>query len=120
MKKVLVVDDEPHVTLVLKQFLERSGYSVCTALNGELALVIIEQEKPDLVITDVQMPIMGGIELCEHIRNKYPQFSNLIIIMTSRTDREIRTWADQFETVELMEKPLSMRRLVIRLNEYFD
>ena len=39
--------------------------------------------------------------------------------MTSRTDREIRTWADQFDTVELMEKPLSMRRLVIRLNEYF-
>lgn len=120
MKKILVVDDEPHVTLVLKQFLERSGYVVFTALNGELALAIIEQEKPDLVITDVQMPKMGGIELCKQIITKYPQFNSLIIIMTSRTDREIRTWADQFDEVELMEKPLSMRRLVIRLNEYFN
>ena len=119
MKKVLLVDDEPHVILVLKQFLERSGYSVCSALNGELALAMIEEEQPDVIITDVQMPKMGGIELCNNILERHPELSQLIIIITSRTDREIRTWAEQFDYVELMEKPLSMRRLVIRLNEYF-
>ena len=119
MKKILLVDDEPHVTLVLQQFLERSGYIVSTALNGQLALEAIEREQPDIVITDVQMPKMNGIELSEQIISQYPQLSQLIIIMTSRTDRDIRTWADQFDSVELMEKPLSMRRLVIRLNDYF-
>ncbi len=119
MKKVLLVDDEPHVTLVLQQFLERSGYIAYTALNGQLALEVIEQEHPDIVITDVQMPKTNGIELCEQIINQHPQLSRLIIIMTSRTDRDIRTWAEQFDSVELMEKPLSMRRLVIRLNDYF-
>lgn len=119
MKKILLVDDEPHVTLVLQQFLKRSGYHPCTALNGELALEVIEREQPDIVITDVQMPKMGGIQLCEQIIKRHPQLNRLIIIMTSRTDRDIRTWAEQFDNVELMEKPLSMRRLVIRLNDFF-
>jgi DNA-binding response OmpR family regulator len=120
MKKILIVDDEPHVALVLKQFLERSGLKVLSALNGEKALEIIESEQPDAVVTDVQMPKMGGIELCETLQSNMPDYQPLLVLMTSRTDRDIRIWVEQHGRVEMMEKPLSMRRLLVRINEHFE
>lgn len=119
MKKILIVDDEPHIALVLKQFLERAGLQVFTALNGELGLALIAQERPDVIVTDVQMPKMGGIELCETIQREHSDLPCLLILMTSRTDREIRIWVDQQNNIEMMEKPLSMRRLLVRINDYF-
>jgi DNA-binding response OmpR family regulator len=120
MKKILIVDDEPHVSMVIKQFLERSGYHVTTVLNGKQALIQISKEMPDLLITDVQMPIMNGIDLCEAINRDYPELQHLIIVMTSRTNNDIRIWAEPYSHIELMEKPLSMRRLINRLNDFFD
>ena len=119
MKRVLIVDDEPHVLMLLKQFLERAGYQVDTAMNGEQGLSRITQQMPDIVVTDVQMPKMGGLEFCERLIKQHPYLCKLVIIMTSRTDREIRIWADGHEFAEIMEKPVSMRRLVLRLDDYF-
>jgi DNA-binding NtrC family response regulator len=120
MKKILIVDDEPHVSLILKQFLERAGYKVNTALNGEQALASIAEQMPDVLITDVQMPKMGGIELCETLASRHPELGQLIILMTSRTDRDIRVWAEKHDTIPLMEKPLSMRRLAALLSHHFE
>ncbi len=119
MKKILIADDEPHVSMILKQFLERSGYQVSTALNGQQALVQIAKEMPDLLITDVQMPKMNGIDLCEVINKDIPELQQLIIVMTSRTDSAIREWVKPYTHIELMEKPISMRRLSSRLNDFF-
>jgi two-component system alkaline phosphatase synthesis response regulator PhoP len=120
MKNILIVDDEPHVAIILKQFLERSGYHVITVLNGEQALSVIASDLPDLIITDVQMPKMNGIQLCETIKKEIPHYHNLIIMMTSRTDTDIRNWIATFPHIELMEKPLSMRRLAARIKDYFE
>jgi len=119
MKKILIVDDEPHVSLILKQFLERANYQVTTALNGQQALTKISKDMPDLVITDVQMPKMNGIDLCNTINKDYAELQKLIIVMTSRTDNDIRTWAEPINHIELMEKPISMRQLTNRLNDFF-
>lgn len=119
MKKILIADDEPHVSMILKQFLERASYQVRTVQNGQQALTQIADDMPDIVITDVQMPKMNGIELCETINRDFPELQALIIVMTSRTDSDIRTWAEPYEHIELMEKPLSMRNLTNRLNEFF-
>ena len=119
MKNILIVDDEPHISTILKQSLERSDYMVDIAMNGQQALDKIAQEMPDLLITDIQMPKMNGIELCEAISRDYPSLLKLIIIMTSRTDVDIRTWADPQQHIELMEKPISMRRLSVRLKDHF-
>ena len=105
--------------MILKQFLERSEYQVTTVLNGQQALTQISKDMPDLLITDVQMPKMNGIDLCEAISRDFPELQQLIIVMTSRTDNDIRTWAEPRSHIELMEKPLSMRRLVSRLNKFF-
>lgn len=120
MKKILIVDDEPHVALLLKQYLERTGYSVNTASNGEQALARIAEQIPDVLITDVQMPKMGGIELCETIAARHPEPWQLIIMMTSRTDQHIRVWAESHSHISLMEKPLSMRRLATQLSQHFE
>jgi CheY-like chemotaxis protein len=120
MKKILITDDEPHVSLLLKQFLERAGYSVETALNGEQALALLAEQMPDVLITDVQMPKMNGIDLCETITSRYPDLGLFIILMTSRTDRDIRLWVEKHSQIVLMEKPLSMRRLALQLSQYFE
>lgn len=120
MKKILIVDDEPHVSLLLKQFLERAGYSVVTALNGEQALALLAEQLPDVLITDVQMPKMTGMELCDAISSLYPECKLHTILITSRTDQDIRVWAKQKNQIVLMEKPLSMRRLATHLDQHFE
>lgn len=120
MKKILIADDEPHVSLILKQFLERAGYQVHTVLNGEQALAEITNRAPDIIITDVQMPKINGIQLCEMIYHTMPHHQILIIMMTSRTDSAIRSWIETYPQIELMEKPLSMRRLAAYIKNYFE
>lgn len=119
MTRVLLVDDEPYVSEVLRHFLNKNGYEVSIANNGEEATVEILRATPDVVITDIQMPKMGGQELCAWIRQNDPQFAGLIIIMTSRTDRDLRTWADEQRDIVFLEKPLSPRSLIARLNKHF-
>lgn len=118
-QKVLIVDDEPHVIHVVKQFLERKGYTVCTAANGQRALDIYEEILPAVVITDVQMPLMTGQELCEQLLQRYQNETAKIFVMTSRTDRDLRAWADKHLTIDFLEKPLSMRRLSTKLDDFF-
>ncbi|MEH6503301.1 MAG: response regulator [Cycloclasticus sp.] len=118
-KKVLIVDDEPHVIHVVKQFLERKGYSVSTACNGQRALEAYEESKPDVVITDVQMPIMGGQALCEQLLQNYQQETAKIYVMTSRTDKDLRVWAENYPSIDFLEKPLSLRRLSAKIDDFF-
>jgi len=119
MKKVLLVDDEPHVTSVIKHFLVKSGYDVDTASNGLIALKKVGKQMPDVIVSDIQMPRMTGLEFCGRLRSDYPESDSLVVIMTSRTEREFREQAGALENVEFLEKPLSPKKLVVRLDEYF-
>ena len=119
MKRVLVVDDEPHMLRVLQLFLERAGYSVNTCPNGEAALAAIMKQAPDVMITDIQMPKMSGQQLCQALVEQLPQRRFPIFVMTSMTDQEHREWTANIENLEFLEKPLSMRILSKRLEEYF-
>ncbi len=119
-KKVLLIDDEPHVLSVIKHFLVKSGYSVETANNGLMALDKVNEVMPDIIVSDIQMPKMSGLEFSQQFRNDFPESETLILIMTSRTERDFREQAGSLENVEFFEKPLSPRKLVIRLNEYFE
>jgi CheY-like chemotaxis protein len=69
---ILVVDDEEPVRSLLAMVLEDCGYQVCTAVHGAHALELIAQEPPDLVISDVMMPILGGVELCRKVKQEDP------------------------------------------------
>ena len=68
-KIILIVDDEMHITHVLAFKLEREGFGVVVANDGETALELARAQSPDLIITDLQMPIMDGLEMCAKLRD---------------------------------------------------
>ena len=118
MKNILIVDDEPHMTRVLKLYLERAGYAVKTFQNGQTALDSILKSTPDAMVTDIQMPLMTGKELCLALEEQYPQRTFPIFVMTSMTDMEHREWTQKISNLEFLEKPLSMRALTRELDKH--
>jgi DNA-binding response OmpR family regulator len=116
---VLLVDDEPHVLRVLRLSLERAGYSVATANDGNDALSEIAKCRPDVLVTDIKMDGMNGRTLCQLVRKMYPEDLFLILVMTSMTAADERVWVQQLQNIEFLEKPLSPRQLVARLFRHF-
>ena len=112
MKKILVVDDEPKIIQLTQDYLENAGFSVISAGDGEDALVVIQAEKPDLVVLDLGLPGMDGLDVCRSIRKT----SNLPIIMLTARDEEtdklvgLELGADDYVT-----KPFSPKELVARV-----
>jgi DNA-binding response OmpR family regulator len=119
MKNILLVDDEPHVLRVLKLSLEREGYAVEVCATGREALKRVDSNYPDVLITDIQMPQMDGRELCQAIQQQIPDRKFVIYILTSRTEIEHRDWSRNIDNLEFMEKPVSIRDLVDRLETQF-
>ena len=118
MNRILIADDEPHVLRVLKMSLEREGYQVEICANGREALERIKVEHPDVLITDIQMPLMDGEELCRSIDETFPDREFLIFVLTSRTEIEHREWTRQFDNIQFLEKPVSIRDLTDKLAQY--
>jgi CheY-like chemotaxis protein len=119
MRKIIIADDEPHVVRVLQLSLEREGYAVEGFGNGAKALASIQSEHPDILITDIQMPVMTGEQLCQQIQQQIPDRKFLIFVLTSRTEIEHREWTREIENLSFLEKPVSIRNLVDKLDEYF-
>jgi CheY-like chemotaxis protein len=80
MALILTVDDEPDVLFLLRVIFERAGHSVMEAQNGGVALEAIQQQKPDVIITDLMMPVMDGREFVENLKQD-PKTSSIPIIM---------------------------------------
>lgn len=119
MRKILIADDEPHVLRVLKMSLEKEGYAVDVCANGMEAVNKLKQEEPDILITDIQMPQMTGEELCHYITQRMPNRKFLIFVLTSRTEIEHREWSREIDNLLFLEKPVSIRNLVDKLDGYF-
>jgi two-component system alkaline phosphatase synthesis response regulator PhoP len=81
-QKVLLVDDEPDIVELLKYNLEREGYQVSTALNGRDALKVAKANRPDLIVLDIMMPGMDGVEVCNQLR-QLPEFKHTLITFLS-------------------------------------
>jgi CheY-like chemotaxis protein len=99
MKRILVVDDEDSIRLLLRDELTEAGYEVITASNGEEALALIEQSKPDLITLDIKMPHMDGAEFLRRIRQIHRDLP--VVIFTAYDDfrQDFRLWAsDVFVT----------------------
>lgn len=118
-KNILVVDDEPVVLRVMRVALEKAGYAVETCVNGHEALAGIEQRQPDALITDIEMPTMGGKALCERLEIELPDRGFPVFVSTSLTNLEHRQWSSKISNLHFIEKPISIRQLLARLNDYF-
>jgi len=85
--KVLIADDEPNIVTALEFLLQRGGYEVRVAQNGDEALNLIESERPDLVLLDVMMPLRSGYDVCQHLRER-PELQHIKVIMLTAKGRE--------------------------------
>jgi two-component system, OmpR family, alkaline phosphatase synthesis response regulator PhoP len=118
-KKILIADDEPDILEILQYNLNKEGYEVITAKDGEEALTKAKNNKPDLIILDIMMPKKTGTEVCEILRSQ-PAFKNtLIIFLTALNDegshiKGLETGADDY-----VSKPISPKVLVSRVNALF-
>jgi len=119
MKRILIVEDERHIIRILRLALERNSYQVCSAINGKEGLASIQESEPDVLITDIDMPVMSGDQLCKYIEAEMPDRKFLIIVLTSRAEIEHRQWSEEMANLVFLEKPISIRRLVNQLEDYF-
>jgi len=115
--KILVADDEAHILHVVSMKLRNAGYEVLTAVDGEEALDLCLSEKPDLIITDYQMPVMTGMELCKELRSS-EEATNIPAIML--TARGFDIGADEMINAGIavvLAKPFSPREVLAKVNE---
>ena len=109
---ILVVDDEAQITRVLKTTLSSQGYGVRTASDGEEALLTMQDWPPDLVITDLRMPNLGGLELCRQIRTK----SRVpIIVLSVKGEERIKVDALDAGADDYVTKPFGVNELLARV-----
>ena len=109
------MDDQPHILRVLKIGLEKQGYTVATARNGLEALEILSTQTFDAMVTDVDMPRMDGLTLCENISGEMGIDQMAIFVVTAKTEQQVREWATQHSDAVFLEKPLSLRTLYGKL-----
>ena len=119
-KKILIVDDDPHIPRVLKMRLEREGYEVITAVNGELGLELFQAGSFDLVMTDQMMPKMTGIEFAKRMREYQPEPTIPVIFLTGTTREEELDFFDSMENAHRISKPPSTKQVVKLINSLFD
>jgi DNA-binding response OmpR family regulator len=115
-KRVLIVDDEPNIVTALEFLLEKRGYEVKVATNGEVALAEVETFKPDLVLLDVMMPKVSGYEVCQRMRAN-PQWQGIKIVMLSAKGREVEVSKGMSLGADLyVTKPFSSAELVATID----
>ena len=114
---ILIADDEAMILRVLRLRLESAGYEVMTAPNGQVALEIIRETPPDILVTDIEMPMMTGEQLCNALLAEMPDRKFPIFVATSLTDLHHREWSKPIGNLHFLEKPLSVKRLTAALNE---
>jgi two-component system sensor histidine kinase/response regulator len=112
---ILVVDDQPINVQLLKRKLEREGIQVSAAYNGAEALQIVKQEKPDLILLDVMMPDMDGIEVCQRLQADESTRSIPIIFVTARTSKEGKIEGLGVGAVDYITKPIDLDETLARV-----
>ena len=116
-KKILVVDDEVHIVHVVAIKLRNNGYEVLTAENGAAAYELACQEKPDIIVTDCQMPVMGGIEFIENIRKNEDTKGIPVIMLTARSFAIEEELIKRLKVSDCLSKPFSPKELLRKIED---
>ncbi len=116
MKTILVVDDEPKIVQLVRDYLERAGFRVLTAPNGKSALRLAHSERPDLIILDLGLPEMDGLDVTRLLRKD----SNVpILMLTARSEETDKLIGLELGADDYITKPFSPRELVARVRVLF-
>src|SRR5437773_1380002 len=114
-KTILLVDDDYELSDGLRSVLEKQGYRVIQARDGQQGKQIIYQQRPDLVILDMMMPKMGGYPVLEHFRDK--KDAPPIIMITANEGSRHKAYAEYLGVVDYIRKPFAMERLLETVNK---
>jgi DNA-binding NarL/FixJ family response regulator len=115
MKKILIVDDDVALRTVLTRMLERQGYAVYSAHSGVEGLAMFEQHQPDLIVSDVLMPYMDGLEFCRRLR-KLPSGQLVpFLFLSNRVDVDDRIQGHQMGADDYLVKPFEVAELVAKI-----
>jgi two-component system, OmpR family, alkaline phosphatase synthesis response regulator PhoP len=113
--RILIVDDEEDILTLLKYNLEKIGYEVCTALDGQQAIAMTYSFRPHLILLDVMMPGMDGVEVCQHLRAKSEFDDILIIFLTARNETYTHITALESGGDDFVNKPIKPNVLNSRI-----
>lgn len=117
-EKILVIDDSPTLRKLLRFYLKKKGYSVNEANNGKVGLDTIAKEPFDLVILDMQMPIMDGLEVLKTLKNK-EGFSVPILILSADKEEESKAAGIAFGASYYLTKPFKPEEVIARIEDIF-
>lgn len=117
--KVLIADDESDILELLKYNFEKEGYQIETAENGEVAIEKAKTFNPDLIILDIMMPVLDGIEACRLLREIEAFKNTFIIFLTARSEEYSEVAAFQNGADDYLVKPIKPRALLSRVDAYF-
>src|SRR5579859_2348978 len=120
MRKILVVDDEIGARTLIGIMLDRGGFEVLKAGDGNQALSTLNEETPDLIILDVMMPGMDGIDLCKAIRQREATASTPILILSTRGDAEAVMRGMEAGATDYLPKPILHHDLVSKVRQLLD
>jgi anti-anti-sigma factor len=109
MRKILIIDDEAPTLTMFRMFLETYGYQVLTAGDGEQGVALFKKEKPPVVLTDIKMPQMDGIEVLRQIKALEPRTQ--VIVITGHGDMDLAIQALNLDATDFINKPIQRRAL---------
>jgi two-component system phosphate regulon response regulator PhoB len=113
--RILIVEDESALVEILRYNLEKEGFDVATATDGEEALTAIEEQRPDLVILDWMLPLVSGLEICRQLRRKGDTRDLPIIMLTARGEEADRVRGLEVGADDYVAKPFSPSELIARV-----
>src|SRR6516162_7778768 len=119
MERVLIVDDDPDIQRLVSYNLSQAGFQVTTASSGRTALDSVQKQPPDLIILDIMMPDVDGMEVCRTLRQRENSRRIPIIMLTARAEEVDRVVGFELGADDYVSKPFSPRELVLRVKSIF-
>ena len=113
--KIVVIEDEEAISQLVAYNLEKEGFTVATCMDGDEAMVIVDEEKPDLVLLDWMLPNVSGIEICRRMRGRIDTRDIPVIMLTARGEEEDRVRGLELGADDYVTKPFSMTELAARI-----
>jgi DNA-binding response OmpR family regulator len=119
MERVLIVDDDPDIQRLVRYNLSQAGFEVSTANTGRLALDLVQRHPPDLIILDLMLPDVDGMEVCRTLRQRENSRRIPVVMLTARGDEIDRVIGFELGADDYVMKPFSPRELVLRVKSIF-
>jgi len=117
-KKILVVDDEPDILKVVTFRVKKLEYEVVTATNGQEALDLIQKEEPDLILLDIELPVMNGYEVCQRVKTNEKLKHIPIIFLTASSASKIAEKVKELNADDYLIKPFDSEELLKKIKNF--